>query len=159
MFGIFNRLWTEPPRVIWEKVQVRTGLRKLEKFEQHTWCLSTGRVGTSTLAALGELMPGVCSLHEPRPLLFGLGKQAYESDKNQKASSAIVAGIEACRRELKGLSQTVYLETSPQVTFLARQLKQVFPNSRFVHVVRNPVDVVRSGMPVSYTHLTLPTKA
>jgi len=132
--------------MIWKKIQVRAGLKNLTKIEQHIWCLSTGRVGTNTLAELGKEMPGVLSLHEPQPLLFGLGKQAYQSKGDRLANAAIVAGLQTCRRELRGLNQSTYLETSPHVTFVARQLKELFPTSKFIHIIRHPADVVRSGM-------------
>jgi len=39
-----------------------------------------------------------------------------------------------------------YVETSPQVTFLAPIILKIFPQAKFIHVVRDPRQVVRSGM-------------
>jgi len=39
-----------------------------------------------------------------------------------------------------------YIETSPQATFLAPAIAASISNVKFIHLVRHPVDVVRSGM-------------
>jgi len=39
-----------------------------------------------------------------------------------------------------------YLETSPHVTFLLENILRNFRDSRFIHVVRHPASVVRSGL-------------
>ena len=140
-----QRLWNEPPKQLWKRFQVRAGLKKFTKIDQHIWCLSTGRVGTKTVAALGSLMPSVLSEHEPQPLFYGLGKQAYEIS-NETADQILIEAILASRWQLTGLNQTTYLETSPHVTFLAAQLNKAFPNSKFIHIIRNPIDVVNSGV-------------
>lgn len=115
-----------------------------------TWCLSTGRVGTQTLAALGELAAGTRAVHEPAPHLFGLGQIAFQwcgeqAPRNPAARDALRAGVEACRPEAE-LAGRRYLETSPQVTFVAPFLLELYPESRFLHVVRHPREVIRSGM-------------
>ncbi|OGQ53062.1 MAG: hypothetical protein A3J24_05060 [Deltaproteobacteria bacterium RIFCSPLOWO2_02_FULL_53_8] len=39
-----------------------------------------------------------------------------------------------------------YVETSPQGTFLASAIARAIPSARFLHMVRHPADVIRSGM-------------
>lgn len=109
------------------------------------WCLSTGRVGTQTLAALGALADRVDSQHEPAPMLYGLSKLSYEGCGEREGRRVLVEAVRSCRSDV-GTRAAVYLETSPQVTFLAPILREVFPKSRFLHVVRHPAAVVRSAM-------------
>ncbi len=139
-------LWTESPQGIWSKVVHRFHPAETRDSEAHVWCLSTGRVGTATLTALGELSTDVLSEHEPTPLLFGLGKHAYEATSDGQDDPILREAVLTCRRNVPQNGQRVYLETSPEVTFVARQLGHAFPSSRFIHVVRHPVAVIRSGM-------------
>lgn len=139
-------LWTESPQGIWSKVIHRFHPAETRDFESHVWCLSTGRVGTATLTALGELSADVLSEHEPTPLLFGLGKHAYEATPSSHNDPILREAVLTCRRNVPRNGQRVYLETSPEVTFVARQLHSVFPASRFIHVARHPAAVIRSGM-------------
>ena len=39
-----------------------------------------------------------------------------------------------------------YIETSPQSTFLAPAIRRVFPDAKFLHIIRHPADIIRSGM-------------
>ena len=141
-----SKLWNEPPADNWSRLRAKVRRDGRETFQQHAWCLSTGRVGTNTIAALGELAPELLSRHEPKPLLFGIGKFAYASTAESSDREILREAVRTCRRDLPFDGQTAYLETSPQVTFVARQLLEIFPDSKFIHVVRHPTEVVRSGM-------------
>jgi hypothetical protein len=128
----------------------------VENFDDQHPCvfvLSTGRVGTETLAYLLGLAKNIFAYHEPHPKLFALSKLTYEMkgiylvDKNIK--SALQEGFLTSRQEFLRNSlycSRGYVETSPQVTFLAPVILDTIPNVKFVHLVRNPHDVVRSGM-------------
>ncbi len=140
-----QRIWNEPPKESWQRFQVRVGLKKNTEFDQHIWCLSTGRVGTKTLATLLNLVPQIKSEHEPSPKLFGISKVAHQHSDHE-LKSEILEAVHTCRFNLKGLSQNIYLESSPHLTFTARYLNKLFPNSKFIHLVRNPVAVVESGL-------------
>jgi hypothetical protein len=110
------------------------------------WCLSTGRVGSHTLAELASLDRKVTALHEPWPNTYGLSRLSYEHLCHENGLSDVL--LEAVRtvRQAPVNDAKIYLETSPQVTFLAPLLAEIFPNAKFVHVVRHPASVVRSAM-------------
>lgn len=112
---------------------------------RRVWCLSTGRVGTQTLATLAALDSNVFSLHEPLPKLFGLSRCAYE-DNEFKCKMVFEEALRTCRSAGLMKGRSVYFESSPQLTFLAPILQSVYKNSIFIHVVRHPAEVVRSGM-------------
>lgn len=111
--------------------------------------LSTGRVGTETLAALFELTGEFFTYHEPTPKLYKLSTMAYESESDPLAKKILTNAFLTAREELLEYSLTCgrgYIETSPQVTFLAPMILEALPNARFIHLIRDPHDVIRSGM-------------
>lgn len=115
----------------------------------HIFVLSTGRVGTQTVAALANLSPLLFAYHEPAPFLQGLSKQAYLHGKDEVATKILVEAVSSARTELWGYSQSNgrgYIETSPQVTFLAPIIMRLLPKAKFIHLVRDPIAVIRSGM-------------
>jgi hypothetical protein len=112
------------------------------------FCLSTGRTGTKTLAALFSHSKELLTYHEPKPNLFGMSCASYINpeivDSNFAQSSFL-----AVRSENLDLAMSIgrgLIETSPQVTFLAPIIASVLPQSKFIHIVRHPADVIRSGM-------------
>lgn len=111
--------------------------------------LSTGRVGTETLAALLELTREFFTYHEPTPKLYKLSQLAYENEKDPLAKKILTSAFLSTREELLEYSLTCgrgYIETSPQVTFLAPMILDALPNARFIHLIRDPREVIRSGM-------------
>lgn len=125
---------------------------KLQGFDEKHPCvfvLSTGRVGTQTLTSLFKLAKNVFAYHEPEPLLYGLSKLAYENIDNKIACRILIEAFLASRKEkieYSLYSKRGYVETSPQTTFLAPIILDAIPDARFIHVVRDPRFVVRSGM-------------
>ncbi len=110
--------------------------------------LSTGRVGSKTLAEISRLASSVLAFHEPEPILFGLSKAAYLTPKDQ-CVDVVAEALLAARAEYFDICRTLgkgYVETSPQLTFLAPAILRLLPNAKFVHLVRHPASVVRSGM-------------
>jgi hypothetical protein len=130
--------------------------KSLENFDDQHPCLfvlSTGRVGTETLANLFALEKSMFSYHELHPKLFSLSKLSYDmADKyaiDKSIKKVFQAGFMTSREELLNYSlfcDRGYIETSPQCTFLAQIILDSIPNVKFIHLVRNPLDVVRSGM-------------
>jgi hypothetical protein len=109
--------------------------------------LSTGRSGTRTLAKLLDLADNAVVEHEPAPRLIRQCRDAYERwDQDPRLFKTL---IEACREDSvfeayeDGL---IYGETANRLTFFAPALREVFTECRFIHLVRDPRDVVRSAM-------------
>ncbi|MEM9118925.1 MAG: sulfotransferase [Cyanobacteria bacterium P01_F01_bin.56] len=116
--------------------------------------LSTGRTGTQTLASLLSLSSTSFVYHEPIPLLYGLSNMAYKHNNCHHDALAVAEELfeEAfltARRSLLHYSiqfRKGYIETSPQVTFLAPIIGKVIPQAKFIQLVRDPRYVIRSGM-------------
>lgn len=147
------RLLDHSPRQIWHYLQRRT----LDRDRPHgfsdeypcVFVLSTGRTGTQTLAALFGLARNVFAYHEPRPLVYALSKLSYECSEDSQSFRILREAFRVARIDLLQYSLSCsrgYVETSPQVTFLAPIASCVIPSARFVHLARRPADVVRSGM-------------
>jgi hypothetical protein len=124
----------------------------LDGFDDRHPCvfvLSTGRAGTQTLAALFRSDPQVASHHEPLPLLYGLSTFAYRHRHDASALEPLVELFHATRDDLLDAARATgrgYFETSPQGTFLVRAIARAIEGSRFIHLTRDPLAVIRSGM-------------
>ncbi len=112
-----------------------------------TFVLSTGRAGTRLLTELLEASMSVDAWHVPRPELVRSSRLAFERgdaepavfDEVLKASREELI-VEAARRGHR------YVETNNRITFFAPAALRCFPDARFIHLVRHPADIVRSGM-------------
>ena len=120
-----------------------------EERNEALFVLSTGRVGTRTVARLLGMAPKVLAFHEPLPKLYVFNKLAYCADNHEGPREALLQGFKEARGiYLRPCTRTGrrYVETSPQVTFLAPLVAQALPNAKFVHLIRDPRQVVRSGV-------------
>jgi len=109
------------------------------------FALSTGRCGTMTLAKLLNAHPAIVGLHEPLPRLIELSGEAYAAPFAEWACFA----IDVARRDYiqeSNRQNKIYAETANRLTFFAYAIERVFPGTRFIHLVRNPCDVIESGV-------------
>lgn len=153
MQNVSKLLLDQSPRQVWRFLVKKLRLRKpLDAFDDQHPCvfvLSTGRTGTETIAALFTLARNVVSLHEPSPKMYEISRLAYEYSADALARRLLSASFASLRSELLNTSLSYglgYVESSPQVTFLAPAILEKYPMARFIHLVRDPRDVVRSGM-------------
>lgn len=107
------------------------------------FALSTGRCGTTTLAALLDLSPDIVAVHEPDPKLMYESKLAYE---RHPCAREIFA---ACRidaiNEVVFRQKLTYAETAPRSTFFAYDIELFTAHtSKYIHLIRPMEDVVRS---------------
>lgn len=140
-----------PPRLVLQRVRAwlagRARPAVLNREMPCFFTLSTGRTGTKTLAELLNRSPDATVYHEPHPYLSALAKLAYDSRYAQMEGlvETFLASRELLLRNAWA-SGLVYGETGPYVTFLAPVIAQALPNSKFIHLVRDPAAVVRSGL-------------
>lgn len=109
--------------------------------------VSTGRCGTALVTKILEEIPGVACFHAPAPELLYSERKAYEEGLEKPEAYQIA--VRAARFELVAeceIRGRTYVETSFRCTFFAPHLYELFPRSRFVHLVRHPGAFVRSGV-------------
>lgn len=109
--------------------------------------LSTGRTGTATLAELLDLSPEIEAYHEPPPNMIKERQSAFhEVASNPDKYVRIFVRARSGLIAQASLRNKMYAETSARLTFFAPVISQTCPNAKFIHLVRHPGAVVRSGM-------------
>lgn len=110
--------------------------------------ISTGRTGTKFLAKLfNQLSPNIFACHEPTPdfrklgIDYAIGKISFE-----KAKKKFKIGRQAILSKLLKDGKYIYIEANCNLFSLIPIIKDIFPDYRIVHIVRDGRDYVRSAM-------------
>ena len=122
------------PKQTWEDIDV-------------TFIVSTGRTGTRFFARFFGSLPGVYARHEPKPDMVKLGVD-YAAGRVpfEKAQREIERNRRAIAREVRLSEASRYIESNNRFFSLLKPLREVFPHSRIIHVMRDGRDYVRSGL-------------
>lgn len=121
--------------------------------------LSTGRCGTKWFSDLFEKDRTRAVFHRPVPSLAIQGRQIYKllvkgnGNLSESEKSLIMEIFWAAREDPIRYSYKTgkrYIETNNYITFFAPVLKEIFPDAKFVHLIRHPGDFVRSGISRHY---------
>lgn len=110
--------------------------------------ISTGRTGTKFLASFfNQLSPSILAYHEPYPSFRKLGID-YASRKvpHRKALSNFKYGRMAILNRLIKSNKHIYVEANCNLFSLVPIIREVFPDYRIIHIVRDGRDYVRSAM-------------
>lgn len=135
-----------------KKAPVVTSRRTGDQWKklQPVWVLSTGRTGTHSLTELLALSPRLDVRHEPTPELFDF---SYDYYKKKCERPEALQALQYLRDEIvfrTARDGMVYVETNNRLTFIADLLLELYPQSKFIYIYRNPYDFVRSGMRRKY---------
>lgn len=108
--------------------------------------LSTGRCGTMLLTELLKTSKDLAPVHEPFPELSYHSALAFEEpQENKNLKTAIdTARYEGIRNAY--LLGKRYVETNNRITFFAYYLAELYPQAKFVHLVRHPKGFIKSGV-------------
>jgi len=120
---------------------------KIHHNYQPCFVLSTGRCGTKLLTKILNVHPKVQTYHSPDPELIFHSRIAYDNFIKQIPFDKLT--VDASRYELikaTYLRNKQYVETNNRITFFAFELYKLFPNAKFIHLIRNPESFVRSGV-------------
>ena len=117
----------------------------------YLFVLSTGRCGTELISNILAKSPALSVEHSPKPELEYVSSLIH---RNNISGEALKVAVLAARFDLFFLQAFIsgksYVETNNRITFFAPALSELLPNSKFIHLVRNPADFVRSGMRRGY---------
>jgi hypothetical protein len=102
--------------------------------------VSTGRSGTQTIARTLSLLPGCVCLHEPSPELILESSQYRYGKIDQIELSNLLR--ESRQRTVNGC---VYCEANQTLSLIIPVLTDVFPEARYIWLIRNGLDVVASA--------------
>ena len=150
-----NLLLDSSPRQIYYRLRrgfkhkEQTNIKAFDDKHPCVFVLSTGRAGTQTLSALLGLANNIFAYHEPKPILYGLSKLSYQYFDDITARVILREAFLTARKDRLIYSQNCergYVETSPGATFLGPAILDAVKGVRFIHIVRDPREVVRSGM-------------
>jgi hypothetical protein len=121
--------------------------------------LSTGRCGTQWFSELLARDKSLAVFHSPIPSLASQSKEVYEmflgnNDSFSSKEKILVKEIFWSAREdhlrYTYKSGKRYIETNNYITFFAREILEIFPDAKFVHLVRHPGEFIRSGISRNY---------
>lgn len=120
--------------------------KKIHNEAKPVFVLSTGRTGTKLLSKLMSRMNAVKSYHEPPPELIYYARFAYENKENKKLLKRVVDGARLEYILNAYLNNKIYFESNNRLTFFAKQLEELYPKAKFIHLIRHPGDYTRSGL-------------
>ncbi len=109
--------------------------------------ISTGRTGTNFVQALfSQILTGVDARHEPRPDLFNVGtRRMWGEVSDAEATRELRLQRLEIRKELAQRGVNRYVESNNNMAYLLPQILNVWPQAKFVHIVRDGRDFVRSS--------------
>ena len=145
----------------YQKKQFRDSMKKagMPTFPQanvvlnrpYAFVLSTGRCGTGLITQILSASPVLRVEHMPQPELEYASSIAHQMHPSVQC---LELAILSARFDLFFLNTylrgKIYVETNPRMSFFAPALARLLPNAKFIHLVRNPADFVRSGMRRQY---------
>jgi len=118
----------------------------MEKKVKTLFIVSSGRTGTQFMSRFfADNFEKIKSVHEPKPDLFAIGTKKFIENRSK---SSILTSIKNAR--LAHLESAVehgcdfYIESNPNLTYVLDEVQELYPNSKFVFISRNPTDTVRS---------------
>lgn len=128
-------------------------------ISQPVFFLSTGRCGTRWFSDLLAKKKELALFHSPVPSLAIQSRLAWEltnryafnmpGEVHDLLGELFFTGRE---QHLRYTAKTKkrYIETNNYITFFAPVLSSIFPDAKFVHLVRHPGGFIRSGLDRSY---------
>ncbi|MDH5682455.1 MAG: sulfotransferase, partial [Spirochaetota bacterium] len=103
--------------------------------------LSTGRSGTTTIARSLNTIDGLYAVHEPAPELIRESSAYHYGKMTQEEIAKILTDT---RKPL--VDGSAYCESNQCLSLMIPALREVFPEARYVWLIRNAMDVVASTM-------------
>jgi len=122
-------------------------VKQFYKQANPVFVLSTGRCGTEYLTNILKKISQLDVFHSPKPEMLFYTKFAYEFYKTKHIE--IIDIVNATRSELilkSFMRKRRFVETNNLITFFSYALAELFPNSKFIHLIRHPGGFVRSGI-------------
>ena len=129
-----------------------------EQIKAPVFFFSTGRCGTKWFSELLKKDKQNAVLHDPQPsfanqnpLIYQLMNSGMPENEfiNNLVKEIFFTGREQHMRYIAKAKKR-YIETNNYITFFAPVLADIFPDAKFVHLIRHPGEFVRSGVRRGY---------
>jgi hypothetical protein len=114
------------------------------------WVLSTGRTGTMALTNLLNLSENLAAFHEPKPNLIKFSYDYYMGGISKEEGLRTISYLRDEFVHKAFYHNKIYVETNNRCTYVSDLLFNRFPASKFIYMVRNPYDVINSGVRRNY---------
>ena len=123
-----------------------------ELFEKpFVFILSTGRCGTTLLTKILNKSNSTLVEHSPKPELEFVSSIVYKKKPSIEILKYSVLSARFDNYFYESfIRNKIYVETNNRVSSFAPALANLFPNSKFIHIIRHPGDFVRSGIRRGY---------
>ena len=113
--------------------------------------LSTGRSRTHWLTSIISEQKNVFVSHNPELNFLEEGKIIYDmlEDRSEREYKLLKQLVEQARNTIWldcAKRNIQYVETNNRITFAAPILNELLPNSKFIHLIRNPISFIKSGI-------------
>ncbi|WP_339925576.1 sulfotransferase domain-containing protein [uncultured Cyclobacterium sp.] len=121
--------------------------RPKENIEVETiFIISAGRSGTRFFQDFfNTCFSQVYAVHEPQPDFFDMGMQKIRTDLLFDVSRQNICEFRRpLLKQVLSTPKTTYIESNPHAAYLIPELMATFSSIKFLYVVRNPIDSVRS---------------
>ncbi|HLR32400.1 MAG TPA: sulfotransferase [Fodinibius sp.] len=159
--GVLNEFVSNSVDYFKTKYQRQKALENIQRFDDFPervlrdtpalFVLSTGRTGTDFVRHLLQQAKGLRVEHEAVPGLAAASRFLYDhSLVNHKGGQAAFLAARYHMIQDAYMFKKQYVETNNRLTFFAPAIRDLMPESRFVHLVRHPGAFVRSGMRRGY---------
>ena len=107
--------------------------------------LTTGRSGSAFISNLMGNVDGITAFHEPYPQMLEVCRIAYGDTVRGYQDQYEEAIYEARNDLVNSVHDDLYLESQPRLVPYFPYIAKVFPQSKFVYMIRSPAAVVKSG--------------
>ncbi len=141
-----NKLKKDKKKIIKDYKNIK---QRIQDSYSPVFILSTGRCGTKLINNYLNKSEEISSYHSPVPEFIYYSKVAYENNILNRENKLLEMVFDSGRFELIFQSyknNKIYVETNNRITFFSPQIAKLYPKAKFVHLIRNPADFIRSGI-------------
>jgi hypothetical protein len=108
--------------------------------------ISTGRVGTMTLAHLFAHCDGVHAYHEPKPPLGPVNEDYHQGAIGLPQAARLLWKLREPMVDRAVAADCGIIETSSMQNYLAAAFREVYSGVMFIHLHRHPFEYIRSAV-------------
>ena len=154
---IGNHLFTKGYRKLITHLKQLYSEWSLPEIKQPLFIIGCGRSGTTILGTAMSYHPQITYLNEPRNLWYSCYPMTdiWTENAKEKKGKLVMTRVDADPKRSRKLRQKFYaitqksgkpilVEKLPINTFRLDFISQIFPDARFIHIVRNGLEVARS---------------